>query len=152
MAWMVVRVRGTIHSRHDIGETLRFLHLTRANHATILPEAPSVRGMLSRVQGYVTWGEADPETVGLLLRERGETVEGERLTPASIGGTLRAKDLPEVTRLVAEKGVGQVLGLKPLFRLKAPKGGWRSTKRPYSLGGALGYRGRSINDLVKRMV
>ena len=46
----------------------------------------------------------------------------------------------------------RVAGLNPLFRLKAPKGGWRSTKRAYSLGGALGYRGRAINDLVRRMV
>ena len=152
MAWMVVRVRGTIHSRHEVGETLGFLHLTRANHATIVPEAPSVGGMLARVQGYVTWGEAEPETVELLLRERGETVDGARVTPESVLGSLGAKDLPEVTRRVAERGMPEVRGLKPLFRLKAPKGGWKSTKRPYSLGGALGYRGRAINELVRRMV
>ncbi len=152
MAWMVVRVRGTIHSRHDVVETLRYLHLTRANHATIVPEARAVGGMLTRVQGYVTWGEADPETVGLLLRERGETVLGTRLTDQTIGEVLRAKDFPEVTRMIAEQGVTKVNGLKPLFRLKAPKGGWRSTKRAYSLGGALGYRGRAINDLIRRMV
>jgi large subunit ribosomal protein L30 len=43
-------------------------------------------------------------------------------------------------------------GLKPLIRLKAPKGGWRSTKKPFALGGALGYRGRAINELAKRML
>ena len=152
MAWMVVRVRGAIHSRLDVVETLRHLHLTRPNHATVLPEAPSVRGMLTRVQGYITWGEAEPETVELLLRERGETVHGERLTDADLNASLRAKDLPEVTRRVAEGGMSKVVGLKPLFRLGAPKGGWRSTKRAYSLGGALGYRGRAINELVRRMV
>ena len=152
MAWMIVRVRGTIHSRHDVVETLHHLHLTRANHATILPEAPSVGGMLTRVQGYVTWGEADPGTIELLLRARGETVQGEPLTDTNVGDALRAKDLPEVTRRIAEAGMPRVAGLKPLFRLKAPKGGWRSTKRAYSLGGALGYRGRAINDLVRRMV
>ena len=152
MAWMVVRVRGTIHSRHDVVETLQYLHLTRANHATILPEAPSVGGMLTRVQGYVTWGEADPETVGLLLRERGETVDGSRLTDQTIEEVLRAKGLPEVAQMVTEQGISRVRGLKPLFRLKAPKGGWRSTKRAYSLGGALGYRGRAVNDLVRRMM
>ena len=152
MAWMIVRVRGTIHSRHDVVETLHHLHLTRANHATILPEAPSVAGMLTRVQGYDPWGEADPGTIELLLRSRGETVEGERLTETNVGEALRAKDLPEVTRRVAEAGMPQVAGLRPLFRLKAPKGGWRSTKRAHSLGGALGYRGRAINDLVRRMV
>ena len=51
MAWMVIRVRGTIHARHDIIETLDFLHLTRPNHATVLPEAASFKGMLVKVQG-----------------------------------------------------------------------------------------------------
>ncbi len=152
MAWMVVRVRGTIHARHDVVETLRFLHLTRANHATILPEAPSFRGMIHRVQGYVTWGEAEPETVDLLLRQRGETAEGTRLTDETAVSVLRTGGVPDVARAVAGGGVATVTGLRPLFRLRAPKGGWRSTKKPYSLGGALGYRGRAINDLVRRMI
>ena len=42
--------------------------------------------------------------------------------------------------------------VKPLFRLHPPKGGWKSTKKPFVRGGALGYRGKAINDLVRRMV
>jgi large subunit ribosomal protein L30 len=152
MAWMVVRVRGSIHARHDVVETLRSLHLTRPNHATILPEAASFQGMLHAVQGYVTWGEAEPETVDLILRERGETVDGHRLTHETAVGLPSGKDLTEVVRAVAQQGLPKVAGLKPLFRLKAPKGGWRSTKKPFSRGGALGYRGRSINELVRRMI
>jgi large subunit ribosomal protein L30 len=152
MAWMVVRVRGSIHARHDIVETLRYLHLTRPNHATILPETASFQGMIHRVQGYVTWGEAEPETVDLLLRARGETVEGVPVNDQTVSGSLHAKDVPEVARAVAERGLTTVMGLVPQFRLKAPKGGWRSTKKPYALGGALGYRGRSINELARRML
>jgi len=151
MSFMVVRVRGTIHARHDLEETLQFLHLGRPNHATVLPETPSVRGMLTKVQGYVTWGEAEPETVGLLLAARGETVRGERLG-APPAGAAAAPAIPELARAVAEKGVSGAADLKPLFRLKAPKGGWRSTKKPFALGGALGYRGRAVNDLVRRMI
>jgi len=152
MAWMIVRVRGSLHARHDVVETLHYLHLTRPNHATVVPEVPSVRGMLSKVQGYVTWGEAEPETVSLLLKERGETVAGARLTAEAVSDIAPGQDLPAITRSVAEKGLTQVRGIKPLFRLKAPKGGWRSTKKPFTLGGALGYRGRSINDLVRKML
>jgi large subunit ribosomal protein L30 len=152
MAWMIVRVRGSIHSRHDVVETLRYLHLTRPNHVTVVPEVPSVRGMLTTIQGYVTWGEAEPETVALLLKERGETKAGERLTEASVTEITPGSDLSALTRSVAEKGLTQVPGLKPLFRLRAPKGGWRSTKKPFTLGGALGYRGRAINELVRRMM
>jgi len=152
MAWMIVRVRGSLHARHDVVETLRFLHLTRPNHATVVPELPSVRGMLTKVQGYVTWGEAEPETVGLLLQERGETAGGSRLTPEAVAEIAPGKDLPSLTRSVAEHGLTEVRGIRPLFRLRAPKGGWRSTKKPFTLGGALGYRGRSINELVRRMM
>lgn len=152
MAWMVVRVRGTIHARHDIVDTLRYLHLTRANHATIVPEVASFRGMLHAVQGYVTWGEAEPDTVELLLRERGETVAGDRLTPETTAELPSGRKLPELVRAVAEEGLPTVAGLRPLLRLKPPKGGWRSTKKPFAQGGALGYRGRSINQLVRRMI
>jgi large subunit ribosomal protein L30 len=152
MAWMVVRVRGTIHARHDVVETLRYLHLNRPNHATVVAEAASFRGMLTTVQGYVTWGEADPETVGLLLAQRGETAHGHRLTEATLPEVGKDARIPELAASVSEHGIARVAGLQPLFRLKAPKGGWRSTKKPYTLGGALGYRGRAINDLVRRMV
>jgi large subunit ribosomal protein L30 len=152
MAWMVVRVRGTVHAKREIVETLRHLHLTRANHATVLPEVPEYRGMLIRAQGYITWGEADPETVGLLLHERGVTASGARVSATTLGSEVGAKDLPELTQSVLHGGMPPVRGLRPLFRLKAPKGGWRSTKKPFGLGGALGYRGKAINDLVRRMV
>ncbi|HEV2316469.1 MAG TPA: uL30 family ribosomal protein [Thermoplasmata archaeon] len=147
MAWMIIRVRGTIHARHDIRETLEHLHLLRPNHATIVPERPEFRGMLARVQGYVTWGEAEPATVTELLKVRGTTDEGGQL---AANGT--AADLGAITLTVLERGLTHAPGIRPLFRLKAPTGGWRSTKKPFSLGGALGYRGRQINDLARRML
>ena len=152
MAWMVIRVRGTIHARHEIVATLNVLHLTRPNHATILPEASSFRGMLSKVQGYVTWGEAEPETISLLMKERGETVAGERLDASNVQDSSRSKNMSELTRYVLEKGLMTLPGVRPLFRLRAPTGGWRSTKKPFALGGALGYRGRAINDLARKML
>ncbi len=152
MTFMVVRVRGSIHARHDVTETLRYLHLTRANHATVIPEEPSYRGMLTTVQGYVTWGEADAETVGLLLGQRGEATGGERITAENATTLLGGKDLAEASRAVTDAGIVSLHGLKPLFRLRAPKGGWKSTKKPFVRGGALGYRGRAVNDLVRRMV
>ncbi len=151
MGWMIVRVRGTIHARHDVVDTLRLLHLTRANHATVVPERPEFRGMITRVQGYVTWGEADPATVGFLLEHRGRTAEGSSVT-AERAVSLGGKDLTEVAAKVAKEGLPPVRGLKPLFRLTPPKGGWRSTKKPFTRGGALGYRGAQINELVRRMV
>jgi large subunit ribosomal protein L30 len=148
MAWMVIRVRGTIHARHDIEATLDHLHLTRPNHATVLPEAPPVRGMLIKVQGYVTWGEAEPATVELLLKQRGIADDGTRFATT----TAETPDLPALAKTVLTKGLPRATGIRPLFRLGAPKGGWRSTKKSFAQGGALGYRGRAINDLARRML
>ncbi len=150
MAWLVVRVRGGIHARRDIRETLDHLHLTRPNHATVLPENPSFRGMLVAAQGYLTWGEADPETVALVLQQRAETVEGRRLDASA--APPGASSVAELAATVLRDGLLRVPKLKPLVRLHAPKGGWKSTKKPFGSGGALGYRGPAINELVRRMV
>ena len=108
--------------------------------------------MLTKVQGYVTWGEADPATVGLLLTERGRTAEGRPLTAPPASGAGPAPDVDALAKTVLANGLPRSSAVRPLFRLRAPKGGWRSTKKPFSLGGALGYRGGAINDLVRRMV
>ena len=41
-----------------------------------------------------------------------------------------------------------------VFKLCPPKGGFerKGIKNPFSLGGALGYRAKEINDLIKRMI
>ena len=144
MTWMVIRVRGSIHARHDIVQTLHDLRLTRPNHATLLPEEPSMRGMLTKVQGYVTWGEADRATVERLLHERGERPDGGRLDSGA--------NFPELAGAAVAGGFRAAAGVNPVFRLKAPKGGWKSTKKPFGLGGALGYRGAAINELATRML
>ncbi|HEV2519595.1 MAG TPA: uL30 family ribosomal protein [Thermoplasmata archaeon] len=151
MAWMIIRVRGTIHARRDIVETLARLHLVRPNHATVVPEAPSFKGMITKVQGYVTWGEADAETVGLLVRERGRPPAGSSIAPPGPPAPAPADAAPVVETVLAH-GLASAPGLRPLFRLRAPKGGWRSTKKPFASGGALGYRGRAINDLARKML
>ena len=40
------------------------------------------------------------------------------------------------------------------YALQPPRGGYarKGTKMPFALGGALGYRGDKINDLLKRMI
>ncbi len=144
MAWMIIRVRGSIHARHDIIATLHALHLNRPNHATVVPEAPDYRGMLTKVQGYVTWGEVEPETVELLLAQRGVRADGSALGAG--------EDVAAVGRTVLSAGLPATHTVRPLFRLRAPKGGWRSTKKAFAVGGALGYRGRAINDLARRML
>lgn len=156
MTWAVIRVRGGSHAEVSLKETMRHLHLTRQNHAVILPERDDLKGMIHKVQGYVTWGPVSAPTVEALLRARAMTEDGKKLDAAKVPSASGAKDLRSLTERVAKDGSLGVPGLKPLFRLHPPKGGWRSTKKPYSLGGALGYRepGTKIDmdKLVARMI
>ena len=43
-------------------------------------------------------------------------------------------------------------GIKPVFRLHPPIKGYEGNKRSWKNGGALGYRGDAINDLIARML
>jgi len=49
---------------------------------------------------------------------------------------------------------GKKIKEKYFFRLHPPRGGFerKGTKVSYKLGGAVGYRGDKINDLIRRMM
>ena len=149
----VVRIRGRVDVPPDVKTALKLLRLHKKFHAVIIDDRPSYMGMLRRVQDYVTWGEVDQETLALLLRRRGRLEGGDRLTDdyvakygfsniedfarAIIEGKADLKDLPK---------------LKPVFRLSPPSGGFKGTiKKHYKDGGELGYRGKAINELIRKM-
>ena len=58
-----VRVRGTVGVKGDIADTMEMLRLTRINHAVLINENPSYKGMLLKSKDYITWGEIDLETL-----------------------------------------------------------------------------------------
>ena len=73
-------------------------------------------------------------------------------TPSNLGMVKKAKDLVTWGELNEE-----VLGLlkdKKVINLHPPRGGFerKGIKIPFKVGGALGYRGEKINDLIKRML
>ena len=53
-----------------------------------------------------------------------------------------------------KKELKDIPGVKLFFRLKPPRRGFErgGIKKPFVLGGALGYRKNMINDLIKRMI
>ena len=152
--FVVVRIRGRVGVRGEVEDTLKMLRLYRKFHATIVDDRPSYMGMLQKVKDYVTWGEADEEVIALLLKRRGRVTGNKRLTDEYVKN-LGFGSIDELAKAIAEFKIDlkDVKGLKPYFRLHPPKGGFRkSTKRPYTDGGELGYRGSAIKELIKRMV
>jgi large subunit ribosomal protein L30 len=150
----VVKVRGTISAQREARETLDMLRLDKTNNAVLVDTRPSYKGMLNRVQSYVTWGEVSKETVALLLKKRGRLAGGKKLTDESVE-KLGYKSIDALADAIAScKAEFQKLpNVQPVFKLSPPSKGFKGkTKKSFSSGGESGYRGEKINELVKRMV
>lgn len=150
----VVRLRGTVGVPKEVKDTLKILRLHKVNHATLVEDTPSYRGMLSKVAGYVTYGEIDKETLALLLKKRGRIRGGKPLSDEYVK-RIGFNDIDDLAAALFEGKIKlkDVLGLKPVFRLHPPSGGFKkSLKKPVGVDGELGYRGSKINELLRRMM
>ena len=77
--------------------------------------------------------------------------------PSTLGMLKKAKDFitwGEISEETLKKLSEKQEGKKKFFRLNSPKKGYgrKGIKIPFSKGGALGYRGAGINDLILRML
>jgi len=151
---VVVRIRGNVGIRPEFKKTLRLMHLPKRNHSTIIINTSSHIGMLQKVKDYITWGEATSEMVHLLLRKRGKIIGNEDLTDHYVREKLGYKSLRVFADAItlSEVEFWKTPGVKPVFRLHPPKGGFRrSIKKPYP-NGELGFRGKDISKLIEKMV
>jgi len=151
----VIRIRGRVDVKPDIRMTLEMLHLRRKFWATLVPLTDSYRGMLHKVKDYSTYGEIDRDTLIALLRERGELREGGKLSDECLVANSEFSTIEELADalLAGEAQIHKLRWMKPYFRLHPPKGGFkRTTKRAWNDGGELGYRGKEINTLLRRMI
>lgn len=118
----VIRITGQIRLRKEVADTLGMLCLRKKYSCIVVDDNKVNMGMINKVKDFVTYGELNDETYKQLAEKRG---------------------------YVTKEGK-----LKKFFRLHPPRKGWerKGTKVSYKAGGALGYRGDKINDLVKRML
>ena len=154
MSYVVIRVRGGINIRHDIRMTLELLNLNRVNHCTVIPRNDSTAGMLQKVKDYVTWGEVTEETLARLLIMRGRLEGNDPISDAHIKKVSSYKSIMGLSSalLKGETRLTSVRDMKPVLRLHPPRKGWGGIKRSFTNGGALGYRGNSMDDLIGRML
>lgn len=151
----VVRIRGHYKVRDTIERTMRSLRLTRANHCVVVPEKPEVLGMVHKVKDYVTYGPVTTEQIEELLRKRGRLEGGKALTDAHVKSATAYGSIKSLAEALSkgEVGLGDLPGVKPLFRLNPPKMGFKGgTKRSWRAHGALGDRGPAIGELLARMI
>lgn len=124
----VIQIKGLIDTRAAMKDTLSMLRLRNKFSCVIVEDTPATRGMITKVEHLVAWGEVADETVNLLIEKRGKALE---------------KDAK-----------GNITKYKPFFRLSPPRGGFerKGTKHSFNQGGAFGYRGEKISALIARMV
>lgn len=154
MVYAVIRVRGQPDVNYNVDHTLKLLGLTRVNHCVIVPEDDVTKGMLQKIKDYVTWGEVSEETIADMIRVRGKVSGDEGLTDEYIKENSDFQDAEGMAKAIAggEYRMKDVEGAKPVFRLHPPVKGYEGNKRSYRNGGALGYRGEAINNLIARML
>ena len=137
----VVRIRGSINVTQKIKTAFDLLRLYNKNYCVVLKGAPTVMGMINKIKDYVTWGEINSETYKLLVEKRGKEYKGREKD---------SKGKITYSNFIVVDGKKY----KPFFRLNPPRKGYgrKGIKIAFKVGGALGYRGEKINDLLKRMI
>jgi large subunit ribosomal protein L30 len=151
--YAVVQVRGVVKTRRDIKDTLKMLRLHHINHCVLVPDTPENLGMIRKVKDYVAYGEADATTIETLLMTRGRVIGDVPLTDEYIKLNSTYSSISEFARALAggDTKLREIPGLKPVLRLHPPRKGYKTTKRTFLQGGALGYYGQEINTLLYKM-
>lgn len=151
----IVQIRGGIGMRKTVKDTLKHLRLQRKNSCVIVEPSESIKGMIIKTKDYITWGEIDKETLKILIKKRGRIVGNKQLTEEYVQSKLKI-NLDEFTDKIYDSKIKlrDLPGFKTFFRLHPPIHGFEreGTKKPFSLGGSLGYRKDKINELIQRMI
>ncbi|HLC92552.1 MAG TPA: 50S ribosomal protein L30 [archaeon] len=150
----VIRIRGTAGVSGKIEQTLGMLRLHKSNHMAIVMNNMSMRKMVDKVKDFVAYGDISEQTLEAALEKRGLIEGNKRITPEFLKEK-KFSGFDELAKAIySGKNKLKELGLEPLFRLNPPKKGHErgGIKKPYRQGGALGNRGKEINELIMRMI
>ncbi len=152
MAYLVVRIKGTVNIPSWAKTTLDGLNLDKRFRATLVPETAESLGMLKKVKDIVAWSKADADMVKELLEKRGRKTGYKPLTKADLPKEYKSIDDLAVAIADNKVAMSKVEGIKPWFALSPPKGGFkRKTKRQYTQEGVLG-DDKELAGIVKRML
>jgi large subunit ribosomal protein L30 len=152
MAYVVLRIKGTVNVPHWARYTLDNLSLYKKFWATILPETPESIGMLRKIKDFVAWSHVDASFVKELLEKRGKTIGSKplKLLPDSAP----YNDIDELAADLAKDKIrlSSLQMVKPWFALNPPRGGFkRKTKTQYHQNGVLG-EDKELVEIIKRMI
>ena len=150
----VIRIRGSTGVKPRARKTGELLRLHKINHMVFLDDTPETRGMLHTFKDYATWGEIDRETMELALKYRAMIQGHKKLTEEKIKQIAGVSSYSELAQAIMDGKLkyGKLEGVVPVMRLHPPRKGLEYIRRQYGTGGTLGYRGKDINNLIRRML
>lgn len=154
MAFLVVRMRGTVNVPFWALTTLKNLYLNKKFSATVVPETSDYLGMLRKINQWVAWSKADSEIVKTLIEKRGKKETPKLDTQKESERKDEYKGIDELVNVIVNDKIkfSDQNSIKPWFRLNPPKGGFkRKSKKQFSDGGILG-NNKDLLEIVKRMV
>lgn len=142
-----VRVKGGFKINQKFKKILEMLRINKKHHCALLEDNKINKGMIKKVRHLITWGEIEEEVLKKLIKKRGRHPGNKRLEYSDKKLEKIVKELLKGKKSLADYNI------KPVFRLSPPKKGWRrgTTKLEYPRG-ALGPRGKDINNLLIRMI
>jgi large subunit ribosomal protein L30 len=154
MAFLVVRMRGTVNVPFWALTTLKNLYLNKKFSATLVPETSDYLGMLRKINQWVAWSKADSEIVKTLIEKRGKKKTPKLDTQKESERKDEYKGIDELVNVIVNDKIkfSDQNSIKPWFSLNPPKGGFkRKSKKQFSDGGILG-NNKDLLEIVKRMV
>jgi large subunit ribosomal protein L30 len=153
MAFLVVRMRGTVNVPFWALTTLQNLYLNKRFSATLVPETADYLGMLRKIKEWVAWSKADSEIVKTLIEKRGK-----KITQLDSQKESKKKDeykgIDELVNVIVNDKIkfSDQSNIKPWFSLNPPRGGFKKkSKKQFTDGGILG-NNKDLLEIVKRMV
>ncbi|WP_207589565.1 50S ribosomal protein L30 [Halomontanus rarus] len=151
----IVQLRGEVNQQQGVKDTLSMLNVHSVNHCTLVPENDAYRGMITKVNDYVAFGEPSEDVLETLLLKRGEPLEG-RQSDVDEEWIAEHTDYDDAAALaealLAEETTLREQGLSPTLRLHPPRGGHDGVKHPTIEGGQLGkHTTEEINALLESM-
>jgi large subunit ribosomal protein L30 len=153
MAYLVVRIRGTVNIPAWAQTTLDSLNLAKKFRATIIAENSETLGMLRKVKDIVAWTSVDASFIKELLEKKGRKNGYKPISDSDLPEEY--KNIDELAVAIAENKVttlSNLKSIKPWFALAPPRGGFRrKTKTQYSQKGILG-ENQELVQLVKNML
>lgn len=150
----LVQVRGEVNMNQEVRDTLSMLNVHSTNHCALVPETDTYRGMITKVNDYVAYGEPSAGVLSTVLRTRAEPAEGAgEIDDEWVAENTDYDDVAALAEaLLAEETTLREVGLSPALRLHPPRGGHDGVKHPTAEGGELGkHSTEKIDSLLTAM-